>query len=167
MTSDGAVVRAYIGLGGNVGDAQARLRSAFDALSRIPSTRLLRRSRFYRTPPWGIADQPHFINAVAELETSLAPRELLDALLAIERAHGRQRGGERWGPRTLDLDLLAYGDLRCEEPGLTLPHPRIGERAFVLAPFAELRAEMRIPGSGTVRELLERVDAGACVPIDD
>jgi 2-amino-4-hydroxy-6-hydroxymethyldihydropteridine diphosphokinase len=167
LTSDGAAARAYVGLGGNVGDVQARLRSAFDALARIPSTRLLRRSRSYRTPPWGIADQPDFINAVAELETSLAPRELLDALLAIERAHGRQRGGERWGPRTLDLDLLAYGDLRCEEPGLTLPHPRIGERAFVLAPLAELCAEMRIPGSGTVRELLARVDAGACVPIDE
>lgn len=167
MTSDRADARAYVGLGGNVGDAQARLRTAFDALARIPSTRLLRRSRSYRTPPWGIADQPDFINAVAELETSLAPRELLEALLAIERANGRQRGSERWGPRTLDLDLLAYGDLHCEEPGLTLPHPRIGERAFVLVPLAELCAEMRIPGSGTVRELLARVDGGACVPIDD
>lgn len=166
MTSDKAVARAYVGLGGNVGDARARLRAAFDALARIPSTRLLRKSRSYRTPPWGIADQPDFINAVAELETSLAPRELLEALLDIERANGRQRGAERWGPRTLDLDLLTYGDLSCEEPGLNLPHPRIGERPFVLVPLAELAAELRIPGAGRVRDLLARVDAGGCVPID-
>lgn len=150
-----------------MGDARARLRGAFDALARIPSTRLLRQSHLYRTPPWGIADQPAFINAVAELETRLVPRELLDALLAIERANGRRRGTERWGPRTLDLDLLVYGDLSCEEPGLTLPHPRIGERAFVLMPLAEIAADLRIPGTGTVRELLARVDTAGCEPLDD
>lgn len=166
MTIDDAGVRAYVGLGGNVGDARARLRSAFDALARIPSTRLLRHSRLYRTPPWGVADQPDFVNAVAELETRLGPRDLLDALLAIERANGRRRGAERWGPRTLDLDLLAYDDLKCEEAGLTLPHPRIGERAFVLMPLAEIAADLRIPGTGTVRELLARVDTAGCEPID-
>lgn len=167
MTTESEAVRAYVGLGGNLGDARARLRDAFDALARMPSTRLLRRSRLYRTPPWGVTDQPDFINAVAELETRLAPRGLLDALLAIERANGRRRGAERWGPRTLDLDLLAYADLRRDEPGLSLPHPRIGERAFVLVPLAELAADLHLPGAGTVRELLARVDATACEPIDD
>lgn len=167
MTIDADEARAWVGLGGNVGDARARLHDAFDALARIPSTRLLRRSRLYRTPPWGIADQPDFINAVAELETRLAPRALLDALLSIERANGRRRGTERWGPRTLDLDLLVYGDLRCEGPGLALPHPRLGERAFVLMPLAEIAADLRIPGSGTASELLARVDATGCEPIDD
>jgi 2-amino-4-hydroxy-6-hydroxymethyldihydropteridine diphosphokinase len=167
LTIDAALAHAWIGLGGNVGDASARLRSAFDALARMPSTRLLRHSRLYRTPPWGVAGQPDFINAVAELETRLAPRELLQALLAIERANGRCRGGERWGPRTLDLDLLVYGDLQYEGPGLTVPHPRIGGRAFVLVPLAEVAADLRIPGSDTVRELLARLDAAGCEPIDD
>lgn len=167
MTGEGTAVRAYVGLGGNLGDARTRVLSAFDALARIPSTRLLRHSRLYRTPPWGVADQPAFINAVAELETRLLPRELLDALLGIERANGRRRGAERWGPRTLDLDLLAYGDRRCDEPGLTLPHPRIGERAFVLVPLAEIAADLCVPGMGRVRDLLAQVDAAGCEPIED
>lgn len=166
MSSEPAAARAWVGLGGNLGDAKARLRGAFEALSRLPSTRLLRRSRLYRTPPWGIADQPDFFNAVAELETRLPPRDLLDALLGIERANGRRRDGGRWGPRTLDLDLLVYDDLQCEEAGLCLPHPRIGERAFVLVPLAELAPELHIPGSGIVGELLARLDAGACEAVD-
>ena len=96
----------------------------------------------------------------------LPPRDLLDALLGIERANGRRRDGGRWGPRTLDLDLLVYDDLQCEEAGLCLPHPRIGERAFVLVPLAELAPELHIPGSGIVGELLARLDAGACEAVD-
>ena len=167
MTGERDAVCAYVGLGGNLGDAHTRVRAAFDALALIPSTRMARRSRLYRTAPWGIADQPDFINAVAELETRLEPRRLLDALLAIERANGRERGAQRWGPRTLDLDLLAYADLRLDEAGLSLPHPHIGERAFVLLPLAELAPDLWLPDAGTVRELLARVDATGCEPIDD
>lgn len=166
MTSDTSVL-AYVGLGGNLGDARARILEAFSALARIPQTRLLRRSRLYRTRPWGIAGQPDFVNAAAELDTRLAPRELLDALLAIERAHGRVRDADRWGPRTLDLDLLACGDLRVDEPGLALPHPRIGERAFVLLPLAELAPQLRLGDAGSVRELLARVDSAGCALLDD
>ncbi len=157
---------AYVGLGSNLDDPAQQIRRALDALGKIPRTRLLRHSRSYRTAPWGITEQPAFVNAVAELASELAPRELLDALLAIERAHGRRRDGSQWGPRTLDLDLLTYAQLQLTEPGLALPHPHIGARAFVLVPLAELDASLLIPGAGVVRDLLARVDATGCVPID-
>lgn len=166
MTDNDSLL-AYVGLGGNLGDARTRILGAFGALARIPRTRLLRRSRLYRTRPWGIAGQPDFINAAAELDTRLTPRELLDALLAIERANGRVRDARRWGPRTLDLDLLACGDLRIDEPGLTLPHPRIGERAFVLMPLAELAPQLPIGEAGSVRERLAQVDTAGCSLVEE
>ena len=159
-------IRACIGLGGNIGDVAAALRGALAALDMLPGTRLLRASRFYCTPAWGVEAQPDFINAAALLETTLAPRALLDALLEIERAHGRERAadGSRWGPRTLDLDLLLYGDSVIDEPGLIVPHPQLHARAFVLVPLAEVAADAEVAGHGRVDALLAAVDAGDIVP---
>lgn len=145
---------AFVGLGANLGEATRTVRDALRALDGLPGTRVLRASRLYRTRAWGVEAQPDFVNAVAMLETSLAPRALLDALLALERVHGRDRAREtRWGPRTLDLDLLVHGDARIDAPGLRLPHPHLHERAFVLLPFAEIAPDARVPGVGRVREL--------------
>ena len=145
---------AAIGLGANLGDAAATLREAIAELARLPRTELLRASRLYRTPAWGVTEQPDFINAVALVETTLSPRDLLDALLAIERSFGRTRlDGERWGPRTLDLDLLLHGDATIDEPGLRVPHPHLHERAFALLPLAEIAPEVEIPGIGMVGKL--------------
>ena len=145
---------AAIGLGANLGDAAATLREAIAELARLPRTELLRASRLYRTPAWGVTEQPDFINAVALVETTLPPRDLLDALLAIERSFGRTRlDGERWGPRTLDLDLLLHGDATIDEPGLRVPHPHLHERAFALLPLAEIAPESEIPGIGMVGKL--------------
>ena len=151
-----APVRACIGLGGNIGDVRAALRAALAALDALPGTRLLRASRVYLTPPWGREDQPGFLNAAAVLETGLAPAALLEALLAIERAHGRERTsyGSRWGPRTLDLDLLLHGDAVVDAPGLVLPHPQMHARAFVLVPLAEIAPDAEVPGRGRVADLL-------------
>jgi len=160
-----AAVRAYVCLGSNLDDPQQQVQRAFAALADLPDTQLLRHSRLFRTEPWGNEDQPAFVNAVAELATALDARTLLDALLAVERTQGRRRDGERWGPRTLDLDLLTFGDARIDEPGLVVPHPRIAERAFVLVPLAELDAGLAIPGIGMVRDLLSHVDARGCIPI--
>ena len=161
-----APVRACIGLGGNIGDVAAALRAALAALGALPGTRLVRASRFYRTPAWGVETQPDFTNAVAVLDTTLPARALLDALLDIERAHGRERAadGSRWGPRTLDLDLLLYGEAVIDEPGLVVPHPQLHARAFVLVPLAEVAAEAEVPGRGRVDALLAGVDAGDIVP---
>lgn len=161
-----APVRACVGLGGNIGDVAAALRAALVALDALPGTRLLRASRFYRTPAWGVEAQPDFINAAAVLETSLAPRPLLQALLAIERAHGRERAadGRRWGPRTLDLDLLLYADAVIDEPGLVLPHPEMHRRAFVLVPLAEVAADADVPGLGRVQALLDAIGMDGIVP---
>ena len=145
---------AAIGLGANLGDAAATLREAIAELARLPRTELLRASQLYRTPAWGVTEQPDFINAVALVETTLSPRDLLDALLAIERSFGRTRlDGERWGPRTLDLDLLLHGDAMIDEPGLRVPHPHLHERAFALLPLAEIAPEVEIPGIGMVGKL--------------
>lgn len=148
-------VRAFVGLGGNLGDPAATLHEAIRELDSLPSTRLLRASRLYRSTAWGVEDQPDFINAVALLETGLDARALLDNLLQVERSHGRDRDAEtRWGPRTLDLDLLLYGDAVIEEPGLRVPHPHLHERAFVLLPLCEIAPETSVPGRGVVSELL-------------
>jgi 2-amino-4-hydroxy-6-hydroxymethyldihydropteridine diphosphokinase len=149
-------IRAYVGLGGNVGFAEETLRAAIRACDALPSTRLACASRLYRTPAWGRVEQPAFVNAVAAMDTMLAPRALLDALLGIERAHGRDRDAEaqRWGPRTLDLDLLLYGDAVIGEPGLHVPHPHLHERAFVLVPLCEIAPEAVIPGIGPARDAL-------------
>lgn len=147
---------AFVGLGGNVGDAAATLREALAALDGLPGTRLLRASPLYRTPAWGHVDQPDFVNAVAKLETDLDPRTLLDALLDVERQFGRDRHEDdaRWGPRTLDLDLLLFADAMIDEPGLRVPHPYLHERAFALVPLAAIAPEAAIPGHGTVRSAL-------------
>jgi len=157
---------AYVGLGSNLDTPQRQVRSALTDLERLPETRLLRQSRLFRTAPWGKLDQPSFVNAAAELSTRLSARALLDALLTIEREHGRHRDGTRWGPRELDLDLLLYGDERIDAPHLHVPHPQIAERAFVLLPLADIDAELLVPGHGRVRELLENVDTEGCVALD-
>jgi 2-amino-4-hydroxy-6-hydroxymethyldihydropteridine diphosphokinase len=160
-----APVRACIGLGGNVGDAAATVRAAFAALDSLPDTHLLACSRLYRTPAWGIETQPDFVNAAALLDTTLEAPALLEGLLGIERAFGRERR-ERWGPRTLDLDLLLYGDQAVDRPGLHVPHPHLHERAFVLRPLADIAPGAMVPGRGAVADLLARVDASRCVPLD-
>lgn len=157
-------VTACVALGSNLDDPRVQVEQGFAALAALPHTTLRARSRLYRTPPWGLVDQPDFINAAARLETALAPRELLDALLAIETRAGRVRGA-RNGPRTLDLDLLLYGDHAINEPGLVVPHPRLHERAFVLLPLADIAPDLEAPGQGRVAELLEHVDTAGCVPI--
>jgi 2-amino-4-hydroxy-6-hydroxymethyldihydropteridine diphosphokinase len=155
--------RAFVGLGSNLGDPADQVRRALDSLDALPESHVVRRSRLYRSAPWGLLEQPSFVNAVAELSTSLAPRALLDALLEIELGQGRRRDGERWGPRTIDLDLLCYDDVEISEPGLVLPHPHIAERAFVLVPLAEIAADIAIPAVGDIKSLLARVDARDCV----
>jgi len=154
-------IRACVGLGGNVGNVARTLAGAFDALGRLPRTRLLRVSRLYRTPAWGHTGQPDFLNAAAVLDTALPARGLLDGLLAIERGFGRKRDpdGLRWGPRTLDLDLLLYGEAIIDEPGLQVPHPHLHERAFALVPLAEIAPDARIPGHGDVAGVLSGLDA--------
>jgi 2-amino-4-hydroxy-6-hydroxymethyldihydropteridine diphosphokinase len=140
---------AVVGLGANLGDARSSVLAALGLLDLLPSTRLVRASRLYRTPAWGKTEQPDFINAVAMLETGLGARALLDRLLAMERDFGRIRSAdERWGPRTLDLDLLVYGDTVIDEPGLQVPHPHLHERAFALLPLAEIAPGLTIPGVG-------------------
>ena len=150
-------MRACIGLGGNVGDAVATLRAALHDLDTLPETRLLRASRLYRTPAWGLAEQPDFVNAAALVDTALGARELLDGLLAIERAFGRERR-ERWGPRVLDLDLLLYGEATIDEPGLRVPHPHLHERVFALVPLLEVAPDAVIPGLGPARDALAKLD---------
>lgn len=159
------MTRVFVALGSNLDDPRTQVLRGFEALSRLPRTTVLARSRLYRSVPWGVIDQPGFVNAAAELETALAPRGLLDGLLDLERAAGRDRTGQRWGPRILDLDLLLYGNVELDEPGLRLPHPHLHERAFVLLPLADLAPDLEVPGHGRVRELLGRVDVGGCMPM--
>ncbi len=155
----GDAVEAFIGLGGNVGDAAATLRKAILALDGLPRTRLLAASRLFRTAPVGGIQQADFINAVASVYTRLSANELLEALFAIERAHGRDRVREqRWGPRTLDLDLLMHGEAVIDIDGLTLPHPRMHERAFVLVPLVEIAPDLQVPGVGGARDALAALE---------
>ncbi len=158
--SDGPVwTPAYVALGSNLHDPPAQLRRACVALAGLPSTQLIAVSDFFRNPPMGDANQPHFVNAVAGVLTQLSPRELLGALKGIETAHGRDRSaGDRWGPRILDLDLLAHGHACINEEGLTLPHPGIAERNFVLFPLLEIAPGLEIPGCGRVEDLAGRLD---------
>jgi 2-amino-4-hydroxy-6-hydroxymethyldihydropteridine diphosphokinase len=145
---------AYVGLGSNLGDREATLREALRRLDAVDGIAVVAVSSFRETDPVGKVDQPRFVNAAAGLETSLTPRELLDRLLEAERALGRDRAKEeRWGPRTLDLDLLLYGDVTIDEPGLEVPHPRLAERAFVLEPLLELDPDLRLPDGRPLREL--------------
>ena len=152
-------VRAFVGLGGNQGDVETTLVEALWAVDALPQTTIQRQSAFYRTPAWGKTDQPAFLNAVVELRTRMPAQVLLESLLEIEARFGRVRSeAERWGPRVIDLDLLAYGDEVIDQPGLTLPHPRLHERAFVLVPLAEIAPGLVIPGKGEVAALLAAVD---------
>jgi 2-amino-4-hydroxy-6-hydroxymethyldihydropteridine diphosphokinase len=155
-----APCKACIALGANIGEPLRQIEAGFTALAALPATRLLARSSLYRSAPVGYADQPDFINAVAIIETSLAPHVLLDALLNIERVNGRVREFPN-APRTLDLDIVLYGDSVVHDPGLTIPHARMLERAFVMVPLAEIGPDMQVPGHGTARALLARVDAGS------
>jgi 2-amino-4-hydroxy-6-hydroxymethyldihydropteridine diphosphokinase len=146
--------RAYVGLGSNLGDREQMLRAAVERLEADPEIDILAVSTFRETDPVGILDQPRFLNAAVSVETALSPRELLDRLLAIEASLGRSREGPPLGPRTIDLDLLVYGDARVDEPGLNVPHPRLHERRFALEPLAELDPTLEIPGRGRVEDLL-------------
>jgi 2-amino-4-hydroxy-6-hydroxymethyldihydropteridine diphosphokinase len=148
-----ASVDAFVALGANLGNPAGQLQDAFAAIDALPRTRLVARSALYRTAPVGGPPQPDYLNAVAHIRTTLSARALLDALLDIERAAGRVRA-ERNGPRVLDLDLILYGAGRTSEPGLEVPHPRLHERAFVLAPLAEIAPEHLVPDRGRVRDLL-------------
>lgn len=149
-------VLAYIGLGSNLGNPVQQLRSARDAISTLPGTRQIACSRFYRSVPMGPTDQPDYVNAVMAICTSLEPMALLKALQGIEAQHGRVRTGLRWGPRTLDLDVLLYGDRRIAVDNLTVPHPGMGTREFVLYPLAEIApADLEIPGMGSLAELVK------------
>lgn len=147
--------RAFIGLGSNLANPRGQILKAFAELDRLPWTSLLSRSSLYRSAPVGYAEQPDFINAVAEIETSLSAHELLDVLLDMEHRHGRVREF-RNAPRILDLDILLYDTLTCHEHGLTLPHPRMHERAFVLQPLHEIAPRCIIAGQGRVDECLEK-----------
>ena len=151
---------ALIALGGNVGDVRSTFDRAVAMLCDGAAVRLLARSSDYRTPPWGVTDQPPFINAVIAVATTLPPYDLFARALTVERALGRDRNNERrWGPRTIDVDLLAYDDLTLNDADLTLPHPRLFQRAFVLVPLAEIAPERTIAGI-RVRDALARVDTG-------
>jgi 2-amino-4-hydroxy-6-hydroxymethyldihydropteridine diphosphokinase len=162
----GSAQTAYVALGSNLRDPVRQVMDAFEELARLPDTRLTARSSLYRTAPVGKVDQPDFINAVARLETGLPAQSLLDRLLEIEREHVRVRT-ERNGPRTLDLDLLLYGTQRIDLPGLTVPHPRMQERAFVLVPLAEIAPGLELLGAGRVQELVARADARAVQRLAD
>jgi 2-amino-4-hydroxy-6-hydroxymethyldihydropteridine diphosphokinase len=148
------MTRAYVGLGANLGDRAATMRAALEQLSAEPGIEVVAVSSFRETEPVGITDQPRFLNAAAAVETEVAPRELLDRLLGIERRLGRTREGPRFGPRTIDLDLLVYGDRRIDEPGLEVPHPRLHERLFALEPLAELDPQLVVPGHGPLAEIV-------------
>lgn len=150
---------AYVALGSNLDDPRAQVERAMAALDQLPQTRCVLRSSLYRSRPFGPVEQPDFVNAVAGLLTTLQPATLLASLQALETRLGRERPVVRWGPRRIDLDLLVHGSARIAEPGLELPHPGIAERAFVLAPLAEIAPDLDVPGVGRVSALLAKVDS--------
>ncbi len=152
------MARAYLGLGANLGDREGTLRAAVAALEATEGVRVAAVSSLRETDPVGYLDQPRFLNGAVAVDTTLGPRELLDALLAVERSLGRTRDGPRFGPRTIDLDLLLYGEESVDEPGLTIPHPRLHERAFALEPLAELDPGLVVPGHGPLETLLRKLD---------
>jgi 2-amino-4-hydroxy-6-hydroxymethyldihydropteridine diphosphokinase len=149
------MTRAYIGLGANLGDREANLRRAVELLGAEPGIEVVAVSSFRETDPVGYVDQPRFLNGACAVDTGLEPRELLERLLRVERALGRERGeGPRWGPRSIDLDLLLYGEETVDDPGLTVPHPRLTERSFALEPLVELAPDLRLPDGRAVRDVL-------------
>lgn len=151
--------RAFIALGSNLNDPLKQIDAAFRALAKLPDTRLSKRSPTYRNPALGPGWQPDYFNAVAELIAGLDPYALLDALQDIETSQGRKRDAERWAPRVIDLDMLLYGDLQVRVDRLTLPHPEMHLRRFVLQPLSDVAPELEIPGHGTLRDLLKRAPA--------
>lgn len=167
MSQGSSYVRAYIGLGSNLASPLGQVRQAIAELAQLPNSRLVAVSRLYRSRPMGPADQPDYINAVAAIDTLLAPLRLLDALQAIENHHQRKRGAVQWGPRTLDLDLLLYGDGRIDEPRLTVPHPGISERGFVLCPLAEIAPTLRLPGTEAVQALCSALSGEGLEPLPE
>lgn len=158
---------AYIGIGSNLESPARQVLDARDAIAALPETDLVAFSPLYRNPAVGPGRQPDYVNAVAGVETRLPPRDLLAALQAIEARHGRVRGPQRWMPRTLDLDLLLYGERRIDTEGLRVPHPRMGERAFVLRPLHDIAPELDVPGLGPVAALLSAVSQSALLPVDE
>lgn len=163
-------VRACIGLGSNIGDGVRTLQGALAEMGAWSTVRIAAVSRFYRSPAWGVTDQADFVNAAAAVETGLSAPALLEQLLLLERRFGRERGdgGSRWGPRTLDLDLLLFDDRIIVSPGLRVPHPRLHERAFALVPLLDVMPDATIPGIGQASDSLAGVaaDAIALRPID-
>jgi 2-amino-4-hydroxy-6-hydroxymethyldihydropteridine diphosphokinase len=159
-------VDVFIALGANLGDPLGQVLVAIDELGRLPATRLAARSSLYRSRPVGGPEQPDYVNAVVRLATMLPPRELLRCCLAIEARHGRRREGKNT-PRTLDLDMLLYDGLIMHEPGLTLPHPRMHERGFVLLPLAEIAPDAIVPGRGGIRGLLAAADVSDLVRLNE
>jgi len=158
---------AYIALGGNLGDVSATFASACRAIGHLPGTKILLRSKLYRTPPWGMTEQPNFLNACIKIETSLPPQELMEKLLKIESAHRRVRArGLRYGPRPLDLDILSYGDVEMETEKLKLPHPELFNRAFVLIPLADIAADLVIAGR-RVGEAAASCDSAGITPLKE
>ncbi len=156
--SDSGLVLAYVGLGSNLDQPLTQVTEALSELSALGACQLIAHSSLYRTRPLGPAGQPDYINAVAALETGLDAESLLDSLQTIEQRHGRIRSGERWGPRTLDLDLLLYADAVIDSPRLQVPHAQMSQRAFVLYPLAEIAPDdLQIPGMGLLSRLLEQV----------
>ena len=152
------MARAYVGLGANLGPKEVTILRAVDLLGAEPEVEVLALSQLRETDPVGVEDQPSFLNGAVAVETTLGPRELLDALLRVERELGRVRDGERWGPRTIDLDLLLYGDAVVSEEQLRVPHPRLHERRFALEPLHDLDPSLEIPGHGPVTTLLEQLE---------
>lgn len=155
-----AAVTAFIALGSNIDGPEQQIGRGLSEIGALPQSRLARVSSLYRSAPVGYRNQPDFINAVAAVETTLAPRALLDQLLAIERAHGRVREFPN-APRTLDLDIILYGVSALQEPGLAIPHPRMHERAFVIVPLVEIAPDATVPGRGRASDLLAGVDAAS------
>ncbi len=157
---------AFIALGSNLSDPLLQIEAAFRALAALPATRLTARSPSYRNRALGPEPQPEFINAVAALLTGLGPHQLLHALQAIEMAQGRERHSERWAPRVIDLDLLLYGNLQTRDGLLTLPHPELSQRRFVLQPLSDIAPDLEIAGHGALRDLLQRAPAHELTRVD-
>ena len=151
-------MRAHVGVGSNLGDREKTIRRAVELLREAEGVDVVSVSTLRETEPWGPVEQPPFLNGALAIETDLGPQEVLAVLLEVERALGRVREGERWGPRTIDLDVLLFGDLIVDEPGLTIPHPRLHERGFALEPLAELAPDAVVPGHGRVTDLLASLD---------
>ncbi len=149
---------AYVGIGSNLDDPVAQVQEAFEELDAIPDSVLVSRSSLYSSKPMGPADQPEYVNAVAAIDTLLSPEDLLTALRRIEDRQGRERGGEKWGPRILDLDLLLYGKKKISTADLTIPHPGMHERDFVIIPLAEIAGNLTIPGHGSLQTLIRQCE---------